>query len=329
MTFYRLRSLLLIAVCGLSALQAKADDTSNSLLQTDKPYYFFNEAAGKYLTISNGTPALSTTAEAVTLSQSTGDVSTSSYSLSIGNTYLTTAFQGGVTTSNVSGKWILKPVTGKDGIYTISCRDYNAETTDFLYWSSMRGELATQYAEPSLGGEWRIDAQQCIVLDEQSTNYTKPTIDEDKSATVRLIRKLTIGSWNTLCLPFAVSVEKLKEQWGDDTEVVEFSSLEGTTLHFKNVNTMLEAGHPYLVRPTKQPTGSYYEFDGITTFATTVTECNKSSVAFKGSFVKTTAPNRAYVISQNKLYHLVSDMEMKGFRGYLWQTNANGAPLSF
>lgn len=324
----RLRCLSLLGICCLAAMHANADNANaDKQLQTNKSYYFFNESKGQYLTVSNGKLALANSGKPVTLSQTDADRASSSYTLNIDGQALSTTFQGGVNIGTEQGKWLLKPVEGKSGVYTVSCRDYNAEAAAYIY-SSTSGDIATQYAEPTLGGEWKIDEAQCIVLNEAADSYTMPSSVDDAGLTVRLVRKLTLDSWNSLCLPFDITVEQLKEQWGDETEVVELKSFDGKTLHFKKVQS-LQAGMPYLVRPYLAPTSTYYEFNNITTFTPDVQQCNQNSIEFVGSFVVTTAPADAYVLSKNKMYWLETSMTMKGFRAYFENKSPNPAPLSF
>ncbi len=85
----------------------------------------------------------------------------------------------------------------------------------------------------------------------------------------------------------------------------------------------VEAGVPYLVYPTAgYGDKGYYEFTDVTRFVATPQAVTQSQVSYTPSFVSTTAPQGAYVLSQNVVYHLTSAMAMKGFRAYFVENSA-------
>ena len=80
---------------------------------------------------------------------------------------------------------------------------------------------------------------------------------------------------------------------------------------------------PYLVYPTAgYGDKGYYEFTDVTRFVATPQAVTQSQVSYTPSFVSTTAPQGAYVLSQNVVYHLTSAMAMKGFRAYFVENSA-------
>lgn len=101
-------------------------------------------------------------------------------------------------------------------------------------------------------------------------NYLKGHTD----VSINLDRTIQTGGYNTICLPFAVSVDKLKETFGDDVVLKELASStyenEVLTLHLKNA-TSIVAGKPYLiyVSTTKSLTPG---FDGVTWMSFSGTE---------------------------------------------------------
>lgn len=87
-----------------------------------------------------------------------------------------------------------------------------------------------------------------------------PTIalEDYENANVTINRKLEADNgWWTLCLPFTLDADQVKTYFGEGAQLRTFHSMNGTTMNFKTATT-LEAGMPYLVKPTKN-------FDGTTT----------------------------------------------------------------
>lgn len=97
-----------------------------------------------------------------------------------------------------------------------------------------------------------------LTLTDDGTDLT-PVITQAKGATVKRVtlkrRFVADGGWHTLCLPFNLTAQDIKEVMGG-AEVAEFYAVtkeaDGTlTLGFRPVTHTL-AGHPYLVRMTRE-----------------------------------------------------------------------------
>lgn len=324
------------AIC-LSVGSAQAEDTQTRPFSGQ--YYLYNVTYGQYLNMSGDALSLSDKGTAVELS--CVDAKTEKYEIALNGKKLTTSFQGNITLSSGSTNddtntnWMLKPTEEVD-VYAIGCVDNTAGSVEYLYYSALGNAFAKQYTEPSIGGQWKLQSaqDQIVTLDETSDSYVQPTLEEGTRAIVHLKRTFTIGSWNSLCLPFAVSAEQLKAQLGDDVKAGELIAYDETTgtLQFRYV-TSLEAGKPYLVRPTKAPADlvNYYVFEDIAAFSTapTASQPEGTTVQYVGKFAKATAPMNSYVLRKNDIYHLAKDQTMKGFRGYFLQSNPNAALLKF
>lgn len=68
---------------------------------------------------------------------------------------------------------------------------------------------------------------------------------------VQLKRTLTPTQWNTFCVPFTISEDVIAEKFGAGTLVYTFGSMNGNVMNFK-ASTTIEAGKPYIVKPTKE-----------------------------------------------------------------------------
>ena len=339
------RLLSFAAASAVSLGAGAADDVATRpVLNDGQDVYLFNLSSCRYLSKGNDGWATLGSGDAVT--PKLVDASTGTYSLLMGENMLSTSFQRGVNLNGRNTRWILKPVAGADNQYFIGCRDYDAESTAYMYYSTASESLGTQYAEPDQGGRWIIDDTKAIVFNELDDDYVKC---DAASAKVRLRRTFTLNAWNSLCLPFNISVSELNRVFGDGTDsdegkisVISLSGLEGNVMHFTEVTDNVVAGQPYLIWPTRAlPECGYYEFDNVSAFAeaksntVTVTSSGNnsstllptfSSVSFTGFLYKTTAGVGTYVLRKNQMYEIVKEMPMKGFRAFF--TPGGAAKLS-
>lgn len=108
---------------------------------------------------------------------------------------------------------------------------------------------------------YRLGDLDPVTLDEVADN----TI-EAKGANVTLKRTLKAEKWNTLVLPFAVSADKVKAQFGDGVEVAEYSNTDGEEINFSSTED-IKANVPVLIKPTTVGAENTYTFDGVTLVA--------------------------------------------------------------
>lgn len=233
-------------------------------------------------------------------------------------------------------KWILK--SSANGTYTLGYQDSDAYSTAFVY--TQNGTLATSYEEPAAtfeSAQWKVSTealkQQTVTLDE-AQNYVRPTFT-GSYVDVTLKRKLYTDEWNSLCLPFPLSAAQIAELWGAGTKVAILTGDSETKLSF-SICDNIEAGKPCLLNPksVKSVNQDYtYEIKDI---EVSTWENNSDlqyivgSTRMKGFFSPTTIKKGSYVIGEaNKVYHLVSDMEAKGFRCYFEDVSGRNRQLTW
>lgn len=231
-------------------------------------------------------------------------------------------------------KWILK--SSADGTYTLGYQDSDAYSTTFVY--TQNGTLATSYEEPAAtfeSAQWKVSTealkQQTVTLDE-AQNYVRPKFT-GSYVDVTLKRKLYTDEWNSLCLPFPLSAAQIAELWGDGSKVAILTGDSETKLSF-SICDNIEAGKPCLLDPKNVNTTDHtYEIKGIDV---STWENNSDlqyivgSTRMKGFFSPTTIKIGSYVIGEaNKVYHLVSDMEAKGFRCYFEDVSGKNRQLTW
>ena len=82
------------------------------------------------------------------------------------------------------------------------------------------------------------------VLNEAAEN----TFAAQDNVNISLKRSFVAGTWNTICLPFDVSADVIAEKFGD-VELCTLSSVSKNVMNF-DAATSIEAGKPYLIKPT-------------------------------------------------------------------------------
>ena len=109
---------------------------------------------------------------------------------------------------------------------------------------------------------------------------------------ITLNRTLVADKWNTLCVPFAISEEEIKANFGKGTLVEKFDAVNGNTVNFADA-TSIEAGVPYLIKPTVA--GTTYTFYGKEVSADAPKTEGNADVTFKGIYSPTDITNNGTV----------------------------------
>lgn len=297
--------------------------------EAGKSYYLLNVAEGKFLSAAdNGTLTLGGAKLAVTVT-----TNANGFQVLTTNKGDLAGVLHGKARCNSQGaynEWTLSLLNTTSNGYALGCRSKEASNTEWLYYSSVLQDVRTQPYKPSnilTIAQWQFISEDqlkdpVVTLDETSESYSAPSIGTTGSAEVHLTRTFSAGSWNSLCVPFAISDAEVKAQFGNDAKVAAFTGATATTLEFSTC-TGIEAGKPYLVYIPKGATQpEYFTFKGVTAFAGQPTDVEQQGSAnekttFHGYFHKSTAPKGSYVLRKNLVYHLVSDMDIKGFRAVL------------
>lgn len=152
-------------------------------------------------------------------------------------------------------------------------------------------------------------------LDEVTVN----TFNAQNDVDVQLKRTLSPEYWNTFCVPFTISADVIKEKFGEGTQVCTFGSMEGTVMNFAH-STSIEAGKPYIVKPTKEVVNP--SFTGVNIEATAAKQVGANGYFMQGIYsVKTdltTDGTNLFLGDGNKFYKPLgtTTAKMKGMRAY-------------
>lgn len=348
-----MKKLILSLLCLLAAASTWAVD--GQVPTAGESYYIYNVGQQQYLA-SDGQGGLSLSTSpsmAVTLKQD-GNVTEAT---GMPTYYILETSYGQITNSvgwlprcDGSGRynqWRFTEVSGKDNVYNLSnrFRDFNTDT--YLYYNIILNVVATEVFKPSTSftnAQWMLvsasSVTKTVTFDETSETNSNIIPTDGDSYDVTLKRTFTTNSWNTFCVPFDISADQLKVFEKDaDTGfgLAEYTDVASGTLYFTSATTV-EAGKPYLIKPTASNPADGWTFAGVSKFTAKPTDVTYKNdelgydVTFKASFDKTTAPAGSYVISQNTIYLLTGGAkDMKGFRGYFQEelTTSGGKLNSF
>lgn len=183
-----------------------------------------------------------------------------------------------------------------------------------------------------------------ITLDENSESNT---IEAKTGVNVTLKRSMVANEWNTICLPFDVTMDKAKAAFGDNVKIVELdteAAVDANVLSFK-ASTGIVAATPYLIKPSAVSETGTYTFDGVDIaeknindkYAYTFNLSVNNPISFKGIYNKVditkdvqksfTNNYAAFLGAGNKIYKANgSGNKTNGFRAYF--AIPNGAAAS-
>jgi len=161
-----------------------------------------------------------------------------------------------------------------------------------------------------------VETAQPTLLDETSKEEVVPV----ETAPVLLKRTFLAGAWNTLVLPFDLSMEEIKSAFGEDTKVVAFSddAADASLVHFKDADE-IKANVPVLIKVSTSD--SEFTFNDVTlNFGTPVANGENGNWNFVGTYqAGTKVPENAYELYNNKWYlsRGTDKYVINGFRSYI------------
>lgn len=153
------------------------------------------------------------------------------------------------------------------------------------------------------------------VLNEASIN----TFVAQSTVDVQLKRSLSPAHWNSFCVPFAISADVIAEKFGAGTQICTFGSMNGNVMNFAH-STTIEAGTPYIVKPTKEVVDP--SFTGVNIEATAAKKVGADGYFMQGIYsAKTdlaTDGTNLFLGDGNKFYKPAgaTTARMKGLRAF-------------
>ena len=177
------------------------------------------------------------------------------------------------------------------------------------------------------------DLQRPQVTGVQQLEVPNPNVNEyNYICTINTVyvRSMVPDKWYTIMLPFAVSNEKLKEVFGEDTQVWGYSGVYDNTLCFDQpvteVGEGMEADTPYLIKPGEGK--GEYEFNGLDVDYTPFNASPSLAVAggqkgpeqytstYQGTYTNQKIPTDAYYLKNNLFYYMPGENTTLGWKAY-------------
>lgn len=152
-------------------------------------------------------------------------------------------------------------------------------------------------------------------LDEVTVN----TFNAQNNVDVQLKRTLSPEHWNSFCVPFAISEDVIAEKFGAGTQVYTFGSMNGNVMNFAH-STTIEAGKPYIVKPTQEVVNP--SFTGVNIEATAAKKVGADGYFMQGIYSAktdlTTDGTNLFLGDGNKFYKPAgaTTARMKGLRAF-------------
>lgn len=177
-------------------------------------------------------------------------------------------------------------------------------------------------------------AVETLTLKESDTN----TLEAKTGVNVTLKRTMVANEWNTICLPFDVTMDKAKAAFGDNVKIVELdteAAVDANVLSFK-ASTGIVAATPYLIKPSAVADEYTFENVDITNKAAAYSTTANVDVAFKGIYNMVDITKdvvefgatyyAAFLGADNKIYKAKANgNKTKGFRAYFAIPNSAAA----
>lgn len=177
------------------------------------------------------------------------------------------------------------------------------------------------------------DLQRPQVTGVQQLEVPNPNVNEyNYICTINTVyvRSMVPDKWYTIMLPFAVSNEKLKEVFGEDTQVWGYSGVYDNTLCFDQpvteVGEGMKADTPYLIKPGEGK--GEYEFNGLDVDYTPFNASPSLAVAggqkgpeqytstYQGTYTNQKIPTYAYYLKNNLFYYMPGENTTLGWKAY-------------
>lgn len=231
----------------------------------------------------------------------------------------------------------------KGGYFTVSSGTYNSATKTWegnaqsISLTIPNGEDATWFQTMTVTYS-KVAAATSLTLNETTTAEDAKTLLEanwNKTVNVTINRTLVANKWNTLCLPFDVTAEQIKNILKAEGMVREYKDQTADCINFQAAETMT-AGLPYLIKPTEEVNG--LTFEGVKITATEgvakgaeagSTDENLSICGVLGAKALSTDGSELFLNAAGKFVAPAEGKQtMRGFRAYFMSMLGAGAKIN-
>lgn len=173
-----------------------------------------------------------------------------------------------------------------------------------------------------------FESVDAIALDENRYNGHILDVVDGETVDVTLTRNLHAGSYNTICLPFAMTASQIETAFGANAKLAKFSDAsmdnESLTLDFDDTVTEIEAGVPYIIQPSADITAPVILSDMA--ISKTASKIDLTLAKMTGVFSPTALTegvNTLYLGANNTLYTVEAGSDpLPGMRAYFTLSDA-------
>lgn len=274
-----------------------------------------------------------------------------------GGDYITVAMDGTPTEHDVSGITTYKDgesndrsgfvygneICGGDGFYLYLLLSYGGETETFYAYIANHGTLSgtektftnDHYQHRMADANTVISASGVVVLRDDVDNSAVIFAMAGQSKNVTVGRTFVHGEWNSICLPFNVSAATVSKVFGNTTQLKRLGSSAFTdgelSLSFENIavslasTIIIEAGKPYLIKPSKDADVVNPVFGGVTIVAGStpiVTTVATFTPVINPTVLSARDMKILFISGDGHLSFPLNDEGIKGFRAYIKLTGA-------
>ena len=168
--------------------------------------------------------------------------------------------------------------------------------------------------------------------DTDESNTTITANYRDGAHDILITRTIAAGMYNTICLPFDVGADQLKEVFGNnvDLRAMSAATIEGEVISLNfDAATSIYRGTPYLIKTASDIVNPIFVDVEIKADEGDVTGGEGFAADFIGTFIKQSIAaneNNLFLGANDKLYFSTEAVTIKGFRAYFAVNPAAGAP---
>jgi len=226
-----------------------------------------------------------------------------------GNTTRFTGYSGHTLTA--TGGTLLTISFTVDGSATVG------DNTVTLANAVFSDDHATHY--PLTAGDNTVTVTGALTLSDDDTAAPTPA----SGVNVTLSRSFEANKWYTICLPFALTADKLKTAFGENVKVGDFSgyTVSGSAIgvNFTTV-TAMAANHPYIIKVTdgavNDPTFNGVDIVDGTPVNNKGTDATANIKAMIGVYTETTLENNWLYIKDNRFKYSNGTSKVNPYRAY-------------
>lgn len=231
--------------------------------------------------------------------------------------------------------------------YTIDSHPARTDAAEVL---NINAAYTTAQADKNLTFKWDngdITATGTTQFTEHKENVNVTIDDRRNSSTTgeAQSRNFTADKWQSICLPFSVNETQCTKLFGENYVLLTcdgaYDHPDGqpehkNTLHFvRHANRYIEAGRPYIFKPTKPGT---FTFNNVTIegekfltedeagtvtrlvnpsrFNVSVDGVTGKAFTFRGTYCRTKATKGSLIVGADGLGYYASDKELGGYRAF-------------